>query len=613
MALENPPPSEQRVNPSPDEWESRITTSFSRGMDRSTQPDLLPDGFAVTVRNMVPRSGRLITDTGYTTWGSAVRGTPSLFHVFELKDGTKELLLFTTSTGYRWDTTAEEWEYIPSTIDTTLSEDEAAGQTDMAVTSESGFADNDYVGVELDAGGMHLTRVNGTPTSGSIVLDDALPSAATTGNAVVKAVVLNGSAKELPQAVTWTPADNVLFANNADRVQFYDPDAGDAGRMTDLGGLTAVEGPSSPGTDADVERAECIAVVNNQVFLGNLYVDEDTTGAVDRPQRLQRSEVAGLTTWHTGNAGYQDFWDTDDEIRGLTSFGDFLIILRERGINRYEYVGSTAQQWADRATIIGTGVIGKRAWVRAKDAIYFASNDSIYRYRGDFTVEDIGLPIKSYLFGPEGALGRSNQDRSWMLFNEDRQELLFMCPTSGTTPSLLVRYRVDLDTWVIRTFPQGFLCAGLWESADNITWGSVVGTWGEQTGGWDSASFAAGAPLILLADSTGQVYAYDYTAQDDNGTAISWQIVTGDYWRRDGTIQVDALELLCRGGTISVEYSTDHGNSWSSYGTITGGSSMTREQVQNLVTGPTIRFRFSGDGVAEIGYFVRKIRTGSVL
>jgi len=58
------------------------------------------------------------------------------------------------------------------------------GDVNLLVDSITGVVNGQYVGVLLDDGTMHWTTVNGVPAGTTIVLADALPSAAAVGNAV---------------------------------------------------------------------------------------------------------------------------------------------------------------------------------------------------------------------------------------------------------------------------------------------------------------------------------------------------------------------------------------------------------------------------------------------
>lgn len=66
---------------------------------------------------------------------------------------------------------------------TTLSADEAAAQTVLSITSNSGMTDGDYIGIELDDGTIHWSTISSS-TSTTVTIASGLASAAASGNAV---------------------------------------------------------------------------------------------------------------------------------------------------------------------------------------------------------------------------------------------------------------------------------------------------------------------------------------------------------------------------------------------------------------------------------------------
>lgn len=72
-----------------------------------------------------------------------------------------------------------------SYVDTTLSSSEASGQTVLSVTSSTGMAASDNVGIELDNGTRQWTTIASVDSSTQITVDDALTDDAASGNTVV--------------------------------------------------------------------------------------------------------------------------------------------------------------------------------------------------------------------------------------------------------------------------------------------------------------------------------------------------------------------------------------------------------------------------------------------
>lgn len=71
-----------------------------------------------------------------------------------------------------------------SYVETTLSADEAASQTVLSVTSSTGMTAADNVGIKLDDDSIHWTTIATVDSSTQITVDDALASAASSGNKV---------------------------------------------------------------------------------------------------------------------------------------------------------------------------------------------------------------------------------------------------------------------------------------------------------------------------------------------------------------------------------------------------------------------------------------------
>jgi hypothetical protein len=67
---------------------------------------------------------------------------------------------------------------------TTLSVAAASSASTVTVTTVTGIADNDYIGIELTDGSMHWTQVNGAPAGSVVTIDTALTGAAALGNIV---------------------------------------------------------------------------------------------------------------------------------------------------------------------------------------------------------------------------------------------------------------------------------------------------------------------------------------------------------------------------------------------------------------------------------------------
>lgn len=67
--------------------------------------------------------------------------------------------------------------------DTTISADEASGQTTLSVTSTANMTNGDYIGIIMDDGTLHWSTI-ASKTSSTVTINDALADSAAAGNSV---------------------------------------------------------------------------------------------------------------------------------------------------------------------------------------------------------------------------------------------------------------------------------------------------------------------------------------------------------------------------------------------------------------------------------------------
>jgi len=80
--------------------------------------------------------------------------------------------------------TATSDHYSLTTYETEIATAAASGATSIVVDSYSNITDGDYIGIELDDGTLQWTTANGTPTTTTVNLDDALTDTVAVDNVV---------------------------------------------------------------------------------------------------------------------------------------------------------------------------------------------------------------------------------------------------------------------------------------------------------------------------------------------------------------------------------------------------------------------------------------------
>lgn len=140
------------------------------------------------------RTGGSVSSTPFTRFGlQLISKSPSSSAFYQVPGNVYQNASVTSSPtrgfceeiGEKVSNSAGGWFTCTFTSDTTLNGAEAAAQTVVTVTTVTGIASGDVVGLELDDGSTHWTTVNGSPAGSDVTLTDALPSGAASGNRIV--------------------------------------------------------------------------------------------------------------------------------------------------------------------------------------------------------------------------------------------------------------------------------------------------------------------------------------------------------------------------------------------------------------------------------------------
>lgn len=560
-----------------DPWEYKYVDVFSGGIHAETRAEKLEDNELVDSINLYNLADVVYIDTGYTTFGSTVRGIPRASFQFYKTDGTSELLLVTNDTFYRWQ--SSEWQYVSDGAATTADAGEPTGETAISVADETGFSGGDYVGIILDDGTQHQTTVASTGV-GVINIDDGIPAgrSVSIGAAVVKAADFSGSLDILVSLAVFAPNDWLVFTNGVDKPQRYD-------------GSTCEDVPNLPSSGNTICRA--VGVFNEYLLLMRT-----TEGGTAYPQRVRWCDTADPTNWTTGNAGYQDLVDSEDFIVTGAGLGPYYIIYKERSIQRMELVGTDELLFNFTPTVAGEGALSADSVVDLGDYHIFIGNANIYEYRAGFSYKALGDNIYDKVFGSRGELNSSYRQRAFAVYVEELDEVWFFYSSgSAEVPNYLLRYRQKDESWWPRQFADDMVGYGFYQRTSAKTWQELSGTWTEQAWQWNSTLVLANSPTTLLCgNSPAQVYEYDYSQSDDAGTDIPFLLETKDFHHPHYKIRVNLLEGLFKGTSASISYSTDRGGSWSTFATITPGANFSVQRMWKQLTVDRIRFKISGTG-----------------
>jgi len=581
------------------EWLYIQANDFVGGIDNKLRDDNLSENQLVTASNIYFQDGLAKVDTGYTTFLGEVLGVPQKVVHAKFTDTTSDIVLITTTTVYK--RAAGEWQYIPTSVSTTVNGDESAGQTTITVTDSTGFSAGDYVGIALDNGTQHQTTIATGGISGNdITIDDAIPThrTALNGASFVQAVTLNGD-DQVPVSLDFFPAANyVIFTNTVDAPKVYDKTNN---QCIDLADLAGSDMDATLGTDF---KAEIVLVYNNYLFFMN--VEESGTRY---NQRIRWASQADPTDWTSTDAGFIDLLETAGEIITAKVLQGALIVYKENSIVRGDWVGAVEQLINYRTTVVNEGALSLNSVIEIRGLHYIVGTSTIYTYDGSLAINEIGQPVKDFIYSVDRESDLSKRFNIFTAFAVERDEFLIFYPsTSEDYPDTCLRYNFRYGSWAKRTLTDPMVSATPFTNTSGNSWSDLTGQWTNQTYSWTSPLLNTYSNSILLCGSGSQIYSYDYSTDGDNprgdlGT-IEYILETKDFFTPNVKTQLSYIECLLKGYSIKVDYSIDAGQTYNRITVASPGDVLKIVRMNCQATGNQIRFRFTGTQRGfQIGWF----------
>lgn len=577
------------------EWQPKII-NLRGGLNSSDDETIIDDSESPAMSNIAPYRKIVRSDTGYEMFLNTLNNSPGRRSVqFYRADGTIENLIIRNSGVLKYDSGTETWYDVSDGTATTTS-GALVDDTTVPVAARDGFAANDRIVITLDSGVKKtVTITSGYVTAsgaGNLTLvapgiDQGAGEEVTSGNAVWKAVKLNGTNNHQVVVLTIEPDDSLVFTNNADPVKIYDGDT-----VETLAGL-----PSSGNTI-------CRSLGWHE---GHLLLLDTTEGGTRHPHRVRNSDTNNITEWTTGNAGFEDIYSSnvldEDYIAGGAPLGPYFIIYKTRSIFRQEYVGSDDRLFQRDQMISDEGVFAPLQIVDMRTYHLIWGQTNVYKYRGGFDKEPVGNDIKREFFSAQGRLNLSVRDTIFGFYVEELDEVWFFLPVgSSTVPNLTMRYTIEESAWFPRTFPHSMLGFGFFRSIDTVGWHELVGSWLAQNFAWDTNSLSASSSILHLMDYQGAaVFSYNFISTTDETSAgaevpIAFSIETKDFQQPGYLIRVDNIVINAKGEDVQLAYSIDSGQTWTDIGSAMTSSSFQYHHRPFNQASESIRFRLSGDG-----------------
>jgi len=549
-----------------------------KGLRYNLAGTLINDMELTDCRNIyIDKFSNLKKIEGYTAKGSnlPLNGAIMLLDQFYKTDGTEKLIAITTDDAYYYDVSANTWKYITHCYTTgTVSVTNSSATVTGSGTSWTG---NVSAGDKFGVGSTDPNEITTWYTIQSVDSDTQITLASNyqgptaSGQSYCIRKLYTGDEDNLFYAEIMT--DLFIATNYVNPIKKWTG----SGTMTDLGG--------------NPPRAKFIRKYKDYLVLGYVF-----SGTTVYPQRVQWSDTGNPEEWSTGNAGYQDLLEGVDWITGLEILGDRLIVFKERSIYSGYLVG-TSEIFNFDLKVSGIGTPAPASIGNVGDELIFLGWDNIYAFNG-ITIEDIGEPIKDELFSTMNSEKIGNCHA--LIIEELDEYHLFVPSVDSTYPDTEWVYNYIRKAWY-RNSRKNITRAGYYQKQSSATWDTLSGTWDSQTARWDDRVYGALSPTNLLGDSSGYVYEWDYTVNDEAGVAIDGWFTTKDFTMNDFVRRKywARLDVYGAGNSVVVDYSTDEGNTWTNLGTLTLTAEMNWHKLDFRITSEKIRFRFRNNNSGE--------------
>jgi len=564
------------------DWERLILDNLTKGYDVRQPPNKLPPGASPFIENLIFNQGRLETDDGYLKKGAQVQKHPRLIYQFTRTSGTTEVVVITDQAFIIW--TVNQWQRVGNGTATTCTGIQAEGTTNLVVADSTGFTVGMCAGIILDNAKQHLSTIMAVPDSTHVTIENGIPAGRTApdGSAVIETVFLNGQPTLPVTAATFPASDIMLFTNGTDNVKYYNGDV-----VQDVPNLvTAVGGGNC--------YASIVRVKDNKVLLYNM--NENGTNYA---QRVRWCATGDYTDWTTsGDAGFEDLYGSEDPITAAEKLGPYMIVYRENSIERQEWVGSASLLYSFEKTITSDGVSSVNAIIRDKSVHIVVGNQGFYIYDGGYQLVEFGQEVFDKIFGQSATISTMYKINIATAYIDRLKRYYFLIPSdSEVWPSRCWIYSIIDTAWTSRVFSENVSFMVPVEVSSGTTWAEASGeTWDDPAWNiaWNDISLMSGSSDIFFIGEDDNIYSYNNTYTDDNGTDIIGEYHTSEIYTETGQIRVNRIEVKAKGSSITVEYSEDSGATWSSYGTLTPGSAYVLQSIWKQLIVPRVMFRFTG-------------------
>jgi hypothetical protein len=516
------------------------------GLNKASRTDAIDEAQVTGLENVRLWKNNIEADTGYASLpnsevGVDITGAPRRIYELKKLDGSEELLLFTDSNVYSYNTSTTNWDVI-----------------------------------------AHSTSVVERGAGNSVSL-----------------LGINGLATKQVNIATYGPSDQVIFTNGVDPVMSYIPTAsGGTGKIEYLDGM------GGQGSDPLFNTCLDIQFWHDRIFLFNTTESGTAIPQGVRWSDVANPTVWEiLATNDAGFLNMYN--SEDQIIKTAELSGNMIVyrtnsIARLEWIGSANQTVRAAEMIPNEGILASNAVavVNDYHVIVGKSNIYRYTGGISLEPMGQ-EIYPLIYGAESLLALSRGyeifAKFIQTLQEFWISIPTGSEAL-------GITTTIF-RYSTVNQSWSMRKFEdhvtyfdeESFAPIDGWDTGSAESWIAGPDT------AWHSYLFSDSFPTILMAGD-GDIFNYDRVTLTDNTNPMPWFVETKEFTNGTKLLRTDFVECEVSGGPITAEYQTSEQTSWTSIGTFPVNASPKNERLYFQTTSRGFKLRFSGssDG-AKIG------------
>lgn len=270
------------------------------------------------------------------------------------------------------------------------------------------------------------------------------------------------------------------------------------------------------------------------------------------------------------SAGSAPLYDTPtnyaDQITGLFTFGDYLIIVRERSIYlaTKQPVATTPFYFFPAVLNIGSDLPYSISIV--KNGICFADRRTRMVYYYEVGTQG-PVPIGQQIYASLN-IASLDPDTIYSGYDPYHQEYVLGVPSGSNTATTHYIFNFKTNLWYIETIEHASYIGSAPFSAQTSAIQDLVGNIEDLVGDIDSLSPSTVFPTRFVGLTTGDILQSSDSADTDGGTTYTFDIQSKTFEESGFDFYVKRLILIVmpeKTGSLNVYYSTDNSNTWTLY------------------------------------------------